>query len=131
MAAVDSRTEALESSVFRLANDPRLPRSPAENYIGVISSLLAAGADVSATNRHEVTPLMMATVGNDIEIVRQLLAYDDNPGYTNSRGYSALTIANLTFININFDVNEEMIQLIRAAIAEKEAEKEEVEEEKL
>ena len=116
IAAVDARASAVASNVPRaIIDNYGLPKSPPENYLEVIRSLLNKEADTSATNRVEVTALMTAAYNNDIKAAELLLAYDDNPGYTNSRGYSALTI---TILN----GNTRMSELIEEAIDKKEEE---------
>ena len=63
------------------------------NRLGTVQALLAAGADVNATVRHEEAPLHFAARGNDGAITKTLLDAGAAVNQVDGGGHTALTIA--------------------------------------
>src|ERR1700761_4473903 len=58
--------------------------------VAVAKLLLENGADSNAKDKHQNTPLHLASCFGNVEIVRVLLDHDANSSAENAQGYTAL-----------------------------------------
>ncbi|MDP2278894.1 MAG: ankyrin repeat domain-containing protein [Nitrospirota bacterium] len=72
---------------------PSIPPIPKRNIEKIIILLITRGADINARNKKGGTPLIMATVLGNIEVVKLLLAKGADVNAKTSEGYTALMLA--------------------------------------
>jgi ankyrin repeat protein len=65
----------------------------ARQSLAIARMLLAAGAEVNATQADEFTPLHEAAQNGQLEMVQLLIVYGADPAQTNKDGLTALQIA--------------------------------------